>query len=96
MTCQTRLAPKIHLYACLVGIIPQQWLEIATQSLEAWKLRDEESPFRPDNRRGYARVTPIALSKCGVPNTTVPALDEFPLHGLGLHDDYESWSRYQG
>ena len=23
-------------------------------------------------------------------------MDEFPLHGLGLHDDYESWSRYQG
>ena len=28
-----------------VGILPQQWLEIATQSLEAWKLRDEESIF---------------------------------------------------
>ena len=79
-----------------VGIIPRKWLEIATQSLEAWKLRDEESPFRPDNRRGYARVTPIALSTRGVPNTMIHARDEFPLHGLGLHDDYESWSRYQG
>ena len=23
-------------------------------------------------------------------------MDEFPLHGLGLHDDFESWSRCQG
>ena len=23
-------------------------------------------------------------------------MDEFPLHGLGLHDDCESWSQYQG
>ena len=29
-------------------------------------------------------------------NTTIHARDEFPLRGLGLHDDYESWSRYQG
>ena len=79
-----------------VGAIPRPWLEIATQSLEAWKLRDEKPPLLPDNRRGFARVTPIALSKCGVPNTEIYAMDEFPLHGLGLHDDYESWSRYQG
>ena len=79
-----------------VGTVPRQWLEIATQSLEAWKLRDEKSPFLPDNRRGFARVTPIALSKSGVPDTEVYAMDEFPLHGLGLHDDYESWSQYQG
>ena len=39
---------------------------IATQSLEAWKQRDEKPPFLPDNRRGYARVTPVALSKVGV------------------------------
>ena len=76
-----------------VSTIPRQWLEIATQSLEAWKLRDEKSPFLPDNRRGFVRVTPIALSKCGVPDTKIYAMDEFPLHG---HDDYESWSRYQG
>ena len=41
-------------------------------------------------------MTPIALSKGGVPDTEVPVMDEFSLHGLGLHDDYESWSRYQG
>ena len=23
-------------------------------------------------------------------------MDEFPLHGLGLCDDYESWSQYKG
>ena len=79
----------------LVMIKPRQWLEIATQSLEAWKLRDEEPPFLPDNRRGFARVTPIALSKGGVPNTKIYAMDEFPLHGLGLYDDYESWRKYK-
>ena len=79
-----------------VNLIPRQWLEIATQSLEAWKLRDEKPPFLPDNKRGFARVTPIALSKVGVPNTEIHAMDEFPLHGLGLYDDYESWSRYKG
>ena len=79
-----------------ISLIPRQWLEIATQSLEACKLRDEKPPFLPDNRRGFARVTPIALSKVGVPNTEIHAMDEFPLHALGLHDDYESWSRYKG
>ena len=78
-----------------VNLIPRQWLEIATQSLEAWKLRDEKPPFLPDNRRGFARVTPIALSKVGVPNTKIYAMDEFPLHGLGLYDDYESWRKYK-
>ena len=41
-------------------------------------------------------MTPTALSKSGVPDKKVYAMDEFPLHGLGLHDDYESWSQYQG
>ena len=79
-----------------IDIIPRQWLEITTQSLEAWKQRDEKSPFLPDNRRGFARVTPVALSKVGVPNTKIHAMDEFPLHGLGLYDDFEPWGRYTG
>ena len=78
-----------------VNLIPRQWLEIATQSLEAWKLRDEKPPFLSDNRRGFARVTPIALSEVGVPNTEIYAMDEFPLHDLGLYDDYESWRKYK-
>ena len=49
-----------------ISIIPRQWLETTTRSLEAWKQRDEKSPFLPDNRRGFARVTPVALSKVGV------------------------------
>ena len=36
-----------------IGCIPRKWIEITTQSLEAWKQRDEKSPFLPDNRRGY-------------------------------------------
>ena len=79
-----------------IDIIPRQWLEITTQSLEAWNQRDEKSPFLPDNRRGYARVTPVALSRVGVPNSKVLAMTEFPLHGLGIYDDYETWGRYLG
>ena len=79
-----------------IDIIPRQWLEITTQSLEAWKQRDEKTPFLPDNRRGFARVTPVALSKVGVPDTEIHAMDEFPLHGLGLYDDFEPWGRYSG
>ena len=77
-----------------VGILSQDSGSRLLPSLEAWTLRDEESPFRPDNRRGFARVTPLALSNSGIPNTEIYALDEFPLHGLGLHDDYEPWSQY--
>ena len=76
--------------------IPRQWIEITTQSLEAWKARDEKHPFLPDNRRGYARVTPVALSKAGVPNSSVLVLDEYPLHGLGLYENLESWEQYSG
>ena len=79
-----------------IGIIPRQWLEITTQSLDAWKQRDEKSPFLPDNRRGFARVTPVALSKVGIPDTKIHAMDEFPLHGLGLYDDFEPWGQYSG
>ena len=67
-----------------IECIPRQWIEITTQSLEAWKLKDEEPPFLPDNRRGYARVTPVALSKVGVPNKLF-VMDEYPAHGLGLY-----------
>ena len=53
-------------------------------------------PFLPDNRRGYARVTPLALSRAGVPDAKVLAMDEFPLHGLGIYDDYEPWGQCTG
>ena len=76
--------------------IPRQWIEITTQSLEAWKARDEQPPFLPDNRRGYARVTPVALSKVGVPNNNVLVLDEYPQYGLGLYENLESWEQYSG
>ena len=76
--------------------IPRQWIEITTQSLEAWQVRDEKPPFLPDNRRGYARVTPVALSKVGVPHTRIFASDEYPLHGLGLYENLESWEQYSG
>ena len=79
-----------------IDIIPRQWLEITTQSLDAWKQRDEKSPFLSDNRRGFARVTPVALSKAGIPDTKIHAMDEVPLHGLGLYDDFEPWGRYSG
>ena len=79
-----------------IDSIPREWIEITTQSLEAWKARDEQSPFLPDNRRGYARVTPIALSKLGIPDSAVLMLSEYPLQGLGLYDDLETCEQYSG
>ena len=82
-----------------ISCIPRNWIEsieITTQSLEAWKQRDEKSPFLPDNRRGYARVTPVALSHVGVPNTGILEMDQYPLHGLGLYEDLEPWGQYSG
>ena len=79
-----------------IDSINREWIEITTQSLEAWKARDEQSPFLPDNRRGYARVTPIALSKLGVPDSAVLMLSEYPLQGLGLYDDLETCEQYSG
>ena len=58
--------------------IPRQWLAITTHSLEAWKERDQLSQFHDDNRRGYARVTPVALSHIGVPGSTILHADEYP------------------
>ena len=63
---------------------------------EMWSARDEMPPFRSDNRRGYAGVTPVALSSVGVPNSPIKALDEYPTYGLGICDDYESCDRYTG
>ena len=37
-----------------------------------------------------------ALFAVGVPNTEIHAMYEFPLHGLGLYDDFEPWGRYNG
>ena len=79
-----------------IANIPREWIEITTQSLEAWKVRDEQSPFLPDNRRGYARVTPIALSKLGIPDSALLPLSEYPLQGLGLYDDLETCEQYFG
>ena len=76
--------------------IPRQWIEIATQSLEAWKARDDTHPFLPDNRRGYARVTPVALLKVGVPGSNILVLEDYPLHGLGLYENLKSWEQYSG
>ena len=39
-------------------------------------------------------MTPVALSKAGVPNSSVLVLDEYPTHGLGPYD--ESWEQYTG
>ena len=79
-----------------IDIIPREWVEITSKSLEAWKARDEEPPFLPDNRRGYARVTPVALSRVGVPGSTVHTLDQYPKDGLGIYDDLETCEQSSG
>ena len=76
--------------------IPRQWLAIATHSLEAWKARDQLSQFHDDNRRGYARVTPVALSHIGIPGSNILQADEFPINGLGVYDDFEVCDRFSG
>ena len=73
-----------------ISDVPREWIDITTKSLETWSTRDQLSPFHADNRRGYARVTPVALSSVGVPGSKVHPLDEYPTHGLGIYDDYET------
>ena len=82
ITWNTLVMIKMNWIAC----IPRQWIEITTQSLDAWNLRDKKPPFLPDNRRGYARVTPVALSKVGVPNTKLFVMDDYPdsIHYMAL------------
>ena len=76
--------------------IPREWLAIATHSLKAWEARDQLSQFHDDNRRGYARVTPVALSHIGIPESNILQADEFPTHGLGIYDDFEVCDRFSG
>ena len=71
--------------------IPRQWLDITTNSLEAWKARDQLSQFHDDTRRGYARATPIALSHVGMPESPTLCVDEYPKEGLGVYDDCETY-----
>ena len=68
--------------------------KLGWMSLEEWKERDAKPPFLPDNRRGYARVTPVALSRNGIPGLPVHALDQYPRDGLGIYDDLETSSQF--
>ena len=76
--------------------IPRQWLDITTNSLEAWEARDQLSQFHDDTRRGYARVTPVALSHIGVPGSLTSPVDEYPKEGLGVYDDFEACEDFNG
>ena len=78
------------------NIIPRPWVDITTHSLKAWEARDQLSPFHDDTRRGYARVTPVALSSVGVPGSGTLPQDEYPKHGLGIYDDYETSEEFNG
>ena len=76
--------------------IPRQWIDITVNSLELWEARDQLSQFHADTRRGYARVTPVALSHKGVPGSRTLPVDEFPKEGLGVYDDYETCEKFTG
>ena len=76
--------------------IPRKWVDITVNSLEAWNARDLLSQFHPDTRRGYARVTPVALSHIGVPESCTLPVDDFPKEGLGVYDDYETCDKFSG
>ena len=69
--------------------IPRQWVDITVNSLEAWETRDQLSQFHADTRRGYARVTPVALSHIGVPGSRT-----LPVNGLGVYDDFEVCDKF--
>ena len=53
--------------------IPKIWLEITAASLDEVQERDKKPPFLPDNRSGYARVTPVALSSHGISEQEHPS-----------------------
>ena len=48
------------------------------------------------NRRGYARVTPVASSRNGIPGLAVLMLHQYPRDGLGTYDDLETSSQFSG
>ena len=75
-----------------IGCIPREWGEITTRSLDEWRERDEKPPFLSDSRRGYAGVTPVALSRNGVPGLAMHTIDQYPGEGLGIYEDLESCS----
>ena len=79
-----------------INCIPREWVEITTKSLKEWKERDEKPPFLPDNQRGYARVTPVALSRNGIPGLAVHTLDQYARDGLGIYDDLETSNQFSG
>ena len=58
--------------------------------------RDEKSPFLPDSRRGYARVTPVAQARNGIPGLGAPTLDQYPRDGIGIYDDLETSDQFSG
>ena len=58
--------------------------------------RWQKPPLLSDNRRGYARVTPVALSRNGVPGLATHTIDQYPGGGLGICDDLESCSHFAG
>ena len=79
-----------------VNCIPREWGEITAQSLAEWRERDKKPPFLSGNRKGYATVTPVALSRNGIPGLAMHTLDQYPVDGLGIYDDLESCSHFSG
>ena len=77
----------------LQRFVPDMWQEITAASLDAWDKREQQEPFLTDNRRGYARITPVGTST-GVEGQTLPPADQYPLHGLGFCDQKESSTQF--
>ena len=47
-----------------------------------------------DNRRGYARITPVGLTCTGVPDQKVLPAKQYPLCGLGFYDEKERTAQF--
>ena len=78
----------------LQDFVPKTWHEIKRASLDAWEKRDENEPFLPDNRRGYARVTPAGLTSTRDADQTLLPEDQYPMHGLGFYGHQESCAQF--
>ena len=81
------VADSLHDETEVTGVDSSNMARIACASLEAWEKRDQQEPFLPDNRTGYARVSPVGLTATGMASQTSLPEDQCPLHGLGFYDE---------
>ena len=90
--------PPVNIFhSALQDRVGSQYCNVEQWCVEnVWFESSALSLFHSDNRRGYARVTPVALSSVGMPGSSQRSLDKYPTHGLGIYDDYETSENFNG